>query len=280
MARVWLFFETVPRSPIFSLSPSRIACWLRIGALLALPILGTACGRPSFFGWFSSSDSFSSRAAKSPLRDVLPGRWTGEYKGQKYTVTFGRHQEVAIVLDVPQQYRAALGTDQLWIGGNYHVENDHSFNCQWTDGRWAEIIAQMGGMPLHQVGVKSYGENEFVDGEGTKWRCLDHAPAGRTGEAVDIAAQAPTINDAPRAKKPGGSGQSVSTKTLYDQQQKLTVLYNQLQERRKKLNPKDKNAVAAFNRAADEYSREVASFNGGTAGGQPTPAPSPAANAR
>ena len=253
--------------------------WLRIGALLALPLFGTACGRLSFSGWFSSSSS-SSDASARPLRDVLPGRWTGEYKGQKYAVTFGRHQEVSIVLDVPQQYRAALGTDQLWIGGNYHVENDHSFNCQWTDGRWAEIIARLGGMPLHQVGVKSYGENEFVDGEDTKWRCVSHATAGHGGDAVDIADQAPVINDAPRAKKPGAPGQSVATKTLYDQQQKLTVLYNQLQERRKKLNPKDKKAMDAFNKAAEDYSREVAAFNNGNAGGNPPTPPSPDANGR
>ncbi len=227
--------------------------------------------------WFSSS---SENKSKTSLRDTLPGRWRAEYKGQVCVLTFGRHSEVNIVVDVPQEYRARLGTDQLWIGGNYHVENEHSLNCQWTDGRWAEIIAQMGGLPLHQVGIKSYDDNEFVDGEDVKWKNIGHAPAGKSGEAVDIADQAPAVNDAPRAKKPGNPGGAVPTKTLYDQQQKLTVLYNQLEIRRKKLDPKDKAALAAFNKAAEDYSREVAAFNGSNAGSPPASTPPPVASAR
>ncbi len=246
---------------------------------MTLPLFLAGCWRPSMPDWFAS------KPPAPPLREVLPGRWTGEVKGHKYLVTFGRHQEVSVVVDVPPQYRSVLGTDQLWVGGNYHVENDHSFNCQWTDGRWAEIIAQMGGMPLHQVGVKNYEENEFVDGEDVHWRCVGHAAAGRGGEAVDIADQVPTVNDAPRAKGPA-TGPNVATKTLYDQQQKLTVLYNGLEERRRKLNPKDKNALAAFNRAAEQYSREVAAFNSASSGGNPSaakpsvPPSSPTAGAR
>ena len=92
--------------------------------------------------------------------------------------------------------------------------------------------------------------------------------------AADIADQAPTLNDDPRAKGPA-AGPNVATKTLYDQQQKLTVLYNGLEERRKKLNPKDKNALAAFNRAAEQYSREVAAFNSSNNGGNAPPAAKP-----
>ncbi len=249
-------------------------------SILAVSALAAAFGvnrnSPSF-PWNHGS---SSHKADTPLRDVLPGRWKGEYKGQTYTINFGRHSEASVLVDVPFEYRARLGTDQLYIGGNYHVENDHSFNCQWTDGRWAEMLAQMGGMPLHHVGVKSYGENEFVDGEDVKWKCVSHAPAGNSGEARDIADQAPVINDAPRAKQPANPGGAVSTKTLYDQQQKLTVLYNQLETRRKKLNLKDKSAVAAFNKAAEDYSREVAALNSGNTANQPAPTPPPTATAR
>ncbi len=248
---------------------------LLASALLPLAMVTTAC-HPTSFGLFTSS----SENNKAPLSDVLPGRWKAEYKGHNYVINFGRHSEASLLVEVPLEYRARLGTDQLWIGGNYHVENDHSVNCQWTDGRWAEMLAQIGGMPLHRVGVKSYDENEFVDGEDTKWKCLGHAPAGKTGEAVDIADQAPTLNDAPRAKGPAGPGGQVATKTLYDQQQRLTVLYNQLETRRKKLNPKDKTAVAAFNKAAEEYSREVAAFNGGNPATKAAATPPPVANAR
>ena len=134
---------------------------LRLVAALLLPLCLAGCGRPKLPSLFSFASS--SETPAQPLRDVLPGRWSGEYKGQKYLVNFGRHQEVSVVIDVPLEYRARLGTDQLWIGGNYHVENDHGFNCQWTDGRWAEILARMGGIPLHQVGVKSFSADEFVD---------------------------------------------------------------------------------------------------------------------
>ncbi len=242
--------------------------YIRLVVVLVAALSGAAYSNRSSISKLLPTSGSSN---KPPLRDVLPGRWKGEYKGHNFMITFGRHSEVSMVMDVPLDLRARIGVDQLWFGGNYHVENDQVVNCQWTDGRWAEMLAQMGGMPLHQVGVKSYDENEMTDAEDTKWKCIGHAPAGKSGEAVDIADQAPAISDAPRAK---GAGAPVSSKTLYDQQQKLTVLYSQLEIRRKKLNPKDKNAVAAFNKAAEQYSREVAAFNAGNRATATPPAPS------
>jgi hypothetical protein len=247
-------------------------CGQRIAIVALLCCQLTACEPPSF-DWLKTT-----KKTDKTLAEVLPGRWKLEYKGKKYIVTFGRHNEVSLLIDVPVEYRAALGTNQLWIGGNYHVQSDHDFNCQWTDGRWAEMLAQMGGMPLHRVGIKSYTDDEIIDEEDTKLECMSHAPAGNTGEAVDIAAQAPSINDAPRA---GQAGQLPGNASLYEEQKKLTILYTRLEEQRKKLTPKNKSGLAAFNKSAEEYSREVAAFNSHrTASTSPKPSPSPAATVR
>ena len=232
----------------------------RATALLAaclLPLLGAGCDRvpmPDF--------SFLHPKPAVPLADVLPGRWKAVYKGNTYTLTFGRHADVAVVIDVPQEFRARIGVDQLWIGGNYHVEDNHILNCQFTDGRWAVLIAQMHGLELHRCGIKSYTEDEMIDGDDAVWKRIAKAPDVRIGEAVDVADQNPTINDAPRPKAAVGKPAAASAPaSMFDRQAKLTALFKHLEEKRKNLNVKNKAAVAAFNQEAAEYSRQVAEFN-------------------
>ena len=238
-------------------------------ALLAaclLPLLGSGCDRVPMPDW-----SFLHPPSATPLGDVLPGRWTGVYKGNTYTLTFGRHADVAYVVDVPQEYRARLGTDQLWIGGNYHVEDNRAINCQLTEGRWAVLLAQMRGLELHHVDIKSYTEDEMVDGQDVTWKRIGKAAAVRMGEAVDLADPASAAPKAARAEtaaaKPvaGGSG------SMAGRQIKLTALFKQLEAERKNLNVKNKAAVAAFNKKAVEYSQQVADFNAATAATANTP---------
>ncbi len=233
-----------------------------------LPLLCTGCERIPLPDW----SFLPHQQADKPLKDVLPGRWKATAKGNTCTITFGRHSDVAYVIDVPQGYRARLGVDQLFIGGNYHLESDHAVNCQLTEGRWAEMLAQMKGLELHRIGIKSYSENELLDAEDVTWKRVGPAPSQNMGEAVDIADQAPTVNDAPRARAAAKSGAPPTT--MYDQQTKLTVLYNQLEAKRGKLNVKDKAAVAAFNKEAAEYARQVAALNAPAAS---PPAPAKAA---
>ena len=232
----------------------------RAAALLAacpLLLLGaTGCDRLPMPDW-----SFLHSKPAVPLGDVLPGRWKIVYKGNNYMLTFGRHSDVAFVVDVPPQYRARIGVDQLWIGGNYHVENDHELNCTFTDGRWAELVAQMHGLELHHCGIKSYTEDEIVDGDDAVWKRTAKAASTRMGEAVDVADQAPTINDAPRAKTAAGKPGARPPASMADRQANLAALFKQLEEKRKTLNVKNKAAVAAFNQEAAEYSRQVAEFN-------------------
>jgi hypothetical protein len=228
-------------------------------AACLLPLLGTGCDyvpKPDF--------SFLHTQPAMPLSDVLPGRWKILYKGNTYMLTFGRHADVALVIDVPPQYRARIGVDQLWIGGNYHVENDHELNCTFTDGRWAELLAQMHGLELHHCGIKSYTEDEIVDGDDAVWKRTAKAASVRMGEAVDIADQTLTINDAPRAKTAGGKSGSAAPASMAERQANLTALFQQLEEKRKTLKVKDKMAVAAFNQEAAEYSRQLAAFNAAT----------------
>ncbi len=195
------------------------------------------------------------KSTDTPLAEVLPGRWKIVEKGLNYQLTFGRHADMNLVVDVPPELRARAGVDQIWAGGNYHVENNSVVNCQLTDGRWAVLIAQMQGLKLHHVGVKSYTQDEVIDVDNASWKRLDHFTSGRTGEALDVADQAPQISDAPRAKP---APQSAS-----DQQAKLTVLYKRLEGKRRQLDPKNKAAVAAFNKEAAAYTQEVAAFNSG-----------------
>ena len=241
----------------------RAAAFLAAGLLL----LGTAgCDRLPMPDW-----SFLHPKPAVPLDEVLPGRWKIAYRGNNYTFTFGRHSDVALVADVPQEYRARLGVDQFWIGGNYHVENDHYLNCQFTDGRWAELLAQMKGLEMHHAYIKSYTEDQIVETCNTgdvAWTRIAKATAVRLGEAIDIADQPPAISDAPRAKS--ATGKAVAGKpgsgrppTKAEQQAKLTALFKQLEEKRKNLNVKDKAAVAEFNQQAADYSRQVAEFNVG-----------------
>ena len=236
----------------------------RAAVLLAaclLSLLGTGCDRVPMPDW-----SFLHPKPSIPLGDVLPGRWKLVYKGNTYTVTFGRHADVALVMDLPQEYRARFGTDQLWIGGNYHVEDDHYLNCQFTDGRWAVLIAQMHGLELHRCGIKSYTEDEIIDSYDVVWKRIAKAPDVRMGEAVDVADQAPAINDAPRPKTAAGTPAAApATGSMLHRQAKLTALFRQLEEERKSLNVKNKVAVAAFNQKAAEYSQAVADFNAASA---------------
>lgn len=229
-------------------------------AACLLSLLGAGCDRVPMPDW-----SFLHSKPAMPLGDVLPGRWKILYKGNTYTLTFGRHADVAFVMDVPQEYRARIGVDQLWIGGNYHVENDHVLNCQFTEGRWAVLIAQMHGLEMHHVDIKSYTEDEIVDGEDATWKRIAKASSTRMGDAVDIADQAPAINDAPRAKSAAGKpGAAAPPASMADRQARLTALFKHLEDKRKTLNVKDKAAVAAFNQEAAEYSRQVAAFNAAT----------------
>jgi hypothetical protein len=168
---------------------------------------------------------------------------------------------MSFVVDVPQEYRARLGTDQLWIGGNYHVESNHELNCEFTEGRWAVLVAQMKGLEMHHCGIKSYTRDQIIDGEDVTWTRVGQAPSARHGEAIDIADQPPAVNDAPRAKTPAAGAKTKPS--LAEQQSKLTAMFQHLENKRKTLNVQDKVAVAAFNREAAEYSRQVAQLNTG-----------------
>ena len=228
-------------------------------ACLLLLLLGTGCD------YVPKLDlSFLHAKPAQPLGDVLPGRWKILYKGNTYQLTFGRHADVSLVIDVPPQYRARIGVDQLWIGGNYHVENDRELCCTFTDGRWAELLAQMHGLELHRCGIKSYTEDEIVDGDDAVWKRTAQAAAVRMGEAVDIADQTPTVNDAPRAKNAAGKPGAAAPASMAERQANLTALFKRLEEKRKTLKVKDKAAVTAFNQEAAEYSRQVAEFNAAT----------------
>ena len=199
-----------------------------------------------------------------PLGQVLPGRWRVAYQDKTYDLTFGTHSEMSLTFDVPPQYVERVGAKQFWLGGNYHLDGQR-LSCQFTDGRWSELLARIQGVPFRHVDIVSYTQDELTDGEKIPWKRTGPASASQ-GEAVDLA-DSTASNASAVSTAPPTAAELTQLKKLRVQQGKLTATYAKLEAKRKSLDPKNTAAVAAFNKDLADYVRQLTDYKAAAANG-------------